>query len=180
MPANAVLLKTAAGDRETVKQKIMETNRVTGLVDAGKIVKSYQEMMGSTMMMVDLFAVLAVAAGGVLIYNISMINIRERVTEFGTLKVLGQTEKEIGSMMLLEHMVSFFVGIAVGFPGSYGLKILVETIIVSDSYTIDLIITPLAYIEAFVICLGITVLAFFAETRFVKTISLTEVLKERE
>ena len=180
VPANAVLLKTAAGYRETVKRKILETSRVTGLVDAGKIVKSYREMMGSTMMMVDLFAVLAVAAGGVLIYNISMINIRERVTEFGTLKVLGQTEKEIGLMMLLEHMVSFFVGIFAGFPGSYGLKLLVEKIIVSESYTIDLMVRPLAYMEAFGICLGIAVLAFLAEMRFVRGISLTEVLKERE
>ena len=180
VPANAVLLKTAAGDRETVKRRILETSRVTGLVDAGKIVKSYREMMGSTMMMVDLFAVLAVAAGGVLIYNISMINIRERVTEFGTRKVLGQTEKEIGLMMLLEHMVSFFVGIFAGFPGSYGLKLLVEKIIVSESYTIDLMVRPLAYMEAFGICLGIAVLAFLAEMRFVRGISLTEVLKERE
>ena len=120
------------------------------------------------------------AAGGVLIYNISMINIRERVTEFGTLKVLGQTEKEIGLMMLLEHMAAFFVGILMGFPGSIGLKVLVEKIIVSDSYTIDLIVTPFAYIEAFVICLGIAALAFLTEMKFVKNISLTEVLKERE
>ncbi len=180
LPVNAVLLKTEAGSRETVKQKIMETNRVTGLVDTGKIVKSYQEMMSSMMMMVNLFAVLSVAAGGVLIYNISMINIRERVTEFGTLKVLGQTEKEIGLMMLLEHMAAFFVGILMGFPGSIGLKVLVEKIIVSDSYTIDLIVTPFAYIEAFVICLGIAALAFLTEMKFVKNISLTEVLKERE
>lgn len=180
VPANAVLLKTAAAARETVKQKIMETNRVTGLVDAGKIVKSYRELMGSTMMMVNMFAFLAVAAGGVLIYNISMINIRERVTEFGTLKVLGQTEREIGFMMLLEHMTAFFAGILMGFPGSFGLKFLVEKIIVSDSYTIDLIVTPSAYMEAFLICLGIAVLAFLAEMKFVKNISLAEVLKERE
>lgn len=179
LPANAVLLKTEEGSRETVKQKIMETNRVTGLVDTEKIVKSYREMMGS-MMMVNLFAVLSVAAGGVLIYNISMINIRERVTEFGTLKVLGQTEKEIGLMMLLEHMAAFFVGILMGFPGSFGLKVLVEKIIVSDSYTIELIVAPSAYIEAFVICLGIAALAFLAEMKFVKNIGLTEVLKERE
>lgn len=180
VPANAVLLKTAAAARETVKQKIMETNRVTGLVDAGKIVKSYRELMGSTMMMVNMFAFLAVAAGGVLTYNISMINIRERVTEFGTLKVLGQTEREIGFMMLLEHMTAFFAGILMGFPGSFGLKFLVEKIIVSDSYTIDLIVTPSAYMEAFLICLGIAALAFLAEMKFVKNISLAEVLKERE
>lgn len=67
-----------------------------------------------------------------------------------------------------------------GFPGSIGLKVLVEKIIVSDSYTIDLIVTPFAYIEAFVICLGIAALAFLTEMKFVKNISLTEVLKERE
>ena len=67
-----------------------------------------------------------------------------------------------------------------GFPGSFVIKLLVEKIIVSDSYTIDLIVTPLAYIEAFLICLGIAALAFLAEMKFVKNISLTEVLKERE
>ena len=50
----------------------------------------------------------------------------------------------------------------------------------SESYTIDLMVRPLAYVEAFGICLGIAVLAFLAEMRFVRGISLTEVLKERE
>ena len=66
--------------------------------------------MGSMMAMIHMFAILAVASGGILIYNISMINIRERVTEFGTLMVLGESNREISRLLLFEQMAIFCSG----------------------------------------------------------------------
>lgn len=91
--ANTVVLKLYPGMLEWTKQKLLDTSRVTWMVDTQKIVGTYRSMMGSMILMVNMFAVMAAAAGGVLIYNISMINIRERVNEFGTLLVLGMSEK---------------------------------------------------------------------------------------
>ena len=126
-----------------------------------------------------MFAVMAAAAGGVLIYNISMINIRERVNEFGTLLVLGMSEKEISGFLAVEQGFYFILGILAGIRGSRGIKTLVEKVVISDSYSIDMHVSIWSYMGAFFICLAITALAGRGEMRFVRNIRLTEVLKER-
>lgn len=178
--ANTVILKTSQGKTEEVKKKLMDTSRVAWLVDTQKIVKSYRAMMGSMMAMMNMFALMSVASGGILIYNISMINIRERVTEFGTLMILGESNREISRLLLFEQIIYFAVGILTGIPGSYVWKVLIEKLIISDSYTVDITISPGSYGTAFLICLGITLLACWAEARFISKIQLTDILKERE
>ena len=114
-----------------------------------------------------------------LIYNISMINIRERVNEFGTLLVLGMSEKEISGFLAVEQGFYFILGILAGIPGSRGIKTLVEKGVISDSYSIDMHVSIWSYMRAFFICLAITALAGRGEMRFVRNIRLTEVLKEK-
>lgn len=178
--ANTVLLKTQAGKTDEVKKKMMETSRVTWLVDTRKIVGSYKAMMGSTLAMVGIFMILSAASGGILIYNISMINIRERATEFGTLMIMGESNRNIRRLLFFEQFVYFFLGILAGIPGSWGVKEMIEKMVISDSYTFNLVIGPDSYAIAFLICLGITLLACAAELRFISRIQLTEILKERE
>lgn len=173
--ANTVLLKTQAGQTDAVKQKMMKTSRVTWLVDTRKIVDSYRAMMGSTLAMVDMFVMLSAASGGILIYNISMINIRERATEFGTLMIMGESNKEIRRLLFFEQFVYFFLGILAGIPGSWGVKVMIENMVMSDSYTFNLVIGPGSYGAAFLICLGITLLACVVELRFINRIQLTEI-----
>lgn len=88
--ANSVLIKAEPGKKEALKEQLLSAGRVTWMVDAEKVVKSYEDMMGSMLAMMNMFIVLSAAAGAILIYNISMINLRERVTEFGTLMVMGR------------------------------------------------------------------------------------------
>lgn len=178
--ANGVILKTKPGKVDQVKTLLRETGRVTWLVDTRKILGSYKDMMGSMIAMINMFALMAVAAGGVLIYNISMINIRERITEFGTLFILGSSHREIGKMLLFEQMIYFAGGILLGFPGSFGMRLLIESLVLSDSYTVHLSVTPICFLAAFGICLGITWAAWMGEMHFVQNICLTDVLKERE
>lgn len=178
--ANTVLIRAKAGKREDVKKTLLETSRVTWLADAKKILGSYRDMMGSMIAMINMFAVLSVASGGILIYNISMINIRDRITELGTLMILGESDREIGRMILFEQMIYFILGILAGLPGSIGIKMLIEKLVMSESYSVHMTIRPASYGLSLLICLGITVLAWIAELRFVKKIRLTDILKERD
>lgn len=178
--SNNLLIRTEAGKREEVKQRLMKTSRVTWLIDTKRAVESYQNVMRTMMTTVNMFAVLAVISGGILIYNMSMISIRERMREFGTLRVLGETRLEIGRMLFFEQAIYFLFGILAGIPGSRVIRYLVESILTSDNYEVVLTVSPGAYVTAFLICLAISVLACAAENRFVAGISLTEVLKERE
>ena len=178
--AETVLLKVERGRMEEVREQLLKTSRVTWMVDTGRIIDSYREIMGSMMAMVQMFSFMAVAAGGILIYNISMINIRERITELGTFIIMGGTDREVGRILLFEQMVYFILGILFGMFGSIGIKYLLEHLVISDSYTIDLAIRPSCYVVSFFTCLGMAGVSLLAQTRFVKKIKLTDILKERE
>lgn len=175
-----VLLKVEKGKMAKVREQLLKTSRVTWMVDTGRIIAGYRDMMGSMMAMIRMFSLMSVAAGGILIYNISMINIRERITEFGTLMIMGGTDGEIGRILLFEQMVYFILGIFFGIFGSIGMKYLLEQLVISESYTIDLAIRPSCYGAAFLTCLLMTGISWMAQTRFVKKIRLTDILKERE
>ena len=150
------------------------------MVDAEKVVKSYEDMMGSMLAMMNMFIVLSAAAGAILIYNISMINLRERVTEFGTLMVMGSFVGEAGRMILMEQTVYTVFGLLLGIPGSFGIKWLIETIVMSESYTIHMSVGPKAYGISLLLCLAMTLFSWAMELKFLKGIRLTEILKERE
>lgn len=177
--ANKVLLGIEDGSYEAVKNQINDTGRVTAIVDTSKIVKSYKDMMNSMIYMINLFAVLSIIAGIVLIYNISMINIKERFTEIGTLMVLGADTSEIGKMIMFEHMIYFVLGIFLGIPGSFGIKRLIEYLVISDTYNMKMTTTPESYFLTFVICAAMVLIAWQREMKLIKKIALTDILKER-
>lgn len=178
--AGTVLLKVEKGRLNEVREELLKTSRVTWMVDTSRIIDSYRDIMGSMMAMVQMFSLMAVAAGGILIYNISMINIRERISELGTFIIMGGTDREIGRILLFEQVVYFILGIVLGIFGSIGVKYLLEHLVISDSYTIDLAIRPSCYGIAFLTCLAMAGASLLAQTRFVRRIKLTDILKERE
>ena len=177
--ANTLLLRIDPGTLDYVKSRLRNAGSVSWMVDAGKTVESYRDMMNSMTSMINLFAVFSVAAGIVLICCISMINIRERKTELGTILILGGTRREIGKMLLEEQLVYYLGGVLLGIPGSKGICRLLETIIVSESYAMTITIGRLQYAETFVICLVITAAAWIAETRYLRKIDLPSLLSER-
>lgn len=178
--SNTVLIHGKSKYLDNIKKRILNTRQVVWLVDTGRILDSYREQMKSTMTMINVFAFLSVIAGGILIYNISMINIRERITELGTLRLMGNSEGEIAGILAFEQLIYFVSGIMMGIPGSLAVRTLVETILKTDTYTIILFTQIDAYLKAFGICLLITALSLIAQLRVIRNINITEVLKERE
>ncbi len=177
---NTILIKTGAEDKAGSLKSLMKTSRVSWIVDTDKIVGAYRSMINSMIYMVDMFALLSVVAGGILIYNISMISLKERYTEIGTLRVLGMTHRELGSMLLTEKMIYFVLGVLLGFPASYGINRLLEILIISDSFDLRLHIGRPTYLITILICFVMTMCAWYAEQRLVRRIELTETLKARE
>lgn len=178
--SNTIILKAGAGETGRVKEQLLETSQVTWLVDAARILESYRSQMKSMMSMMNMFSMMTVLAGGILIYNISMINIRERSAEFGTIMLMGGSDWEVGRILVFEQMLYFMIGILSGFPGSMLVKQLVEQVIFSDSYTLNLNVSAGTYLKAFMICLVITAVTCMAQLRVLRKIPVAEVLKERE
>lgn len=179
-PVNTIIARIRPGSMQSVKDALSEAAHVTWVADAQKTLQAYLDMMKSMKAMIYMFALMSIVTGGILIYNISMINLRERLTELGTLQVLGADDAEIRDMLRCEMCIYFLAGLLLGLPGSRGIKYLLEHVLVSDSYKIDMHVTMPAYLITLLICLLMAMLTVWMEMRAVRRISLTEVLKERE
>lgn len=179
-PVNTIIASIRPGSMQSVKDALSEAAHVTWVADAQKTLQAYLDMMKSMKAMIYMFALMSIVTGGILIYNISMINLRERLTELGTLQMLGADDAEIRDMLRCEMGLYFLAGLLLGLPGSRGIKYLLEHVLVSDSYKIDMHVTMPAYLITFLICLLMAMLTVWMEMRAVRRISLTEVLKERE
>jgi len=94
--------------------------------------------------------------------------------------VLGASEGELGMMLTAEHVIYFILGILLGYPGSLGVAKLIEVLIISDDYDIPIRVSRGGYGLAFVTCLAITLAAGIAEYRYLRRLSLTEILKSKE
>ncbi len=178
--ANALLIDAQPGRVQDVKAQILDTLGVAWTVDPGKTLASYSDIMSSMTMLIAAFAVMSIIAAVVLIYNVSMINIRDRMPEIGTLTVLGASDGEISKMLLKEQLIYMVLGLIAGYPGGKLVTELLRIVIVSEDYSIDLSIMPDKYLLSVLICLAITIAAWIAQTRYIKKISLTDILKERE
>ena len=79
-----------------------------------------QNQVGNMMDSLDYVVLLVIACAAALafivLYNLTNINITERMREIATIKVLGFTRRETGSYVFRENMVLAVLGAGVGIP----------------------------------------------------------------
>lgn len=177
---NKIIFNVEEEYKESVRETLLSAGRVALVADKNKILSNYKDSMESMMTMVSAFEAMAVLAAVVLIYNILNITMRERKTEFGTMSVLGMNFKEIADIVSFEQLINFIVGLIMGYPMAMAIKKIVEIVVASDAYVVNVEIAAIGYIKAFIMCFVIVILSVIAVLRNVKNIELTDVLKERE
>ncbi len=176
---NRILLRADRRNGEKLKERLLQAGNIIFISDVREIVDAYRGMFGSMTIMINMFSLMSVAAGGILISNILMINLRERVTELSTLQVLGVTDREIGRMLLTEQLVLFAAGILGGIPGNAWIRHLLESMMRSDSYVIRLPLNIGTCGLALLICLGMMLFTWRREMSVLRSAPLTDALKER-
>lgn len=175
--ANAVMYR--AFDNSSI-QTLSTEGKITGMTDAERTMTNQKAMMGSMMILVHMFSLLAVAAGFILIYNVLGISLRERRNEFGTLMILGANDKEISNMIISEQLIHYILGLILGLPMIVALTRLMESLVSEELYTLHLTLAPWNYVlgalVALVVIVGSTALLVREQLRF----DPTELLRERE
>ncbi|MCR5348016.1 MAG: FtsX-like permease family protein [Bacilli bacterium] len=105
-------------------------------------------IVSSISTMTNAVKVFAILLALTVIYNLGLLNIRERAREIATLKVLGFTMAEIGATLLFETLsmtlLGILAGLALGFPFMQLVLIINEIQIIDYIY----MIYPLTYVFA--------------------------------
>ncbi|CDM68199.1 aBC-type transport system [Clostridium bornimense] len=180
---NSVLLKFK-NDKDIKEGSIAEDwlkkNDVLVITFTSYIIDSFQDMISSLNFVVVIMIVCAAALAFVVLYNLTNINISERLREIATIKVLGFTDGESANYVYRENMILSIIGIVVGlFIGVFLSRYIVGTIemdIVMFERKVDAI--SFVYATAFTLVFSILVNIFMYKK--INNISMVESLKSIE
>lgn len=124
--------------------------------------------------------IFAVLLSVVVVYNLSLLNIKERTRDIATMKVLGITSTKIALSLLYEIMVltviGTILGLALGFPVTY----LVMSINSVEVMNFIYFVKPVSYVYAALISIAAALIINMLFSRSVPKINMTESLKSVE
>ncbi|MCM1343879.1 MAG: FtsX-like permease family protein [Lachnospiraceae bacterium] len=139
------------------------------------------ERFSSMMKSLDLIVVFVIACAAglafIVLYNLTNINITERIREIATIKVLGFHKRETASYVFRENMVLAAMGIVVGLPLGRLLHWFVMNEIQVDMIAFDIRVRPVSYLYSVVLTYLFAWLVNRLMNGKLEKISMTESLK---
>lgn len=167
-------------DPHDVSAALMDDSRVAAETATIDLLDRISSMMKSLNIIVYLVIGSAAALCFVVVYNLSNINIAERVREIATVKVLGFYQNETYSYIFKENMILSAMGGFVGLFLGKAFHAYVMSGIVVDLITFDVKIRPLSYLLSFGLTIFFTFLVNFIIRKKIDDVSMTESLKAVE
>lgn len=124
---------------------LMKAEGVTGITVNADILERFDSMLSSLDYIVLLVIACAALLAFIVLYNLTNINITERVREIATIKVLGFYKKETSAYVFRENMVLTAIGSVLGLGLGYLLHSYVMHEINIDMIAFDIHISPFSY-----------------------------------
>lgn len=127
--------------------------------------------------------ILIVSAGllaFVVLYNLSNVNISERIRELATIKVLGFYDREVYSYITRETILLTIIGIILGLIGGYFLNFYIIGTCEIDMLRFVKVIDPLSYLYAILITAVFSIIVNIFTYFALKKIDMISSLKSVE
>ena len=140
----------------------------------------FENMMSSLNAIVVMVILCAAALAFIVLFNLTNINITERIREIATVKVLGFTLRETAAYVLSENFALSALAALVGLPLGKLLHSFVMTQIRVDLVVFDVRVLPLSYGLAVALTLLFAALVNAAMLRRINRIPMAESLKTVE
>lgn len=122
------------------------------------MMKTLDDTMGSLNYVVIILIVSAGLLAFVVLYNLSNVNISERIRELATIKVLGFYDKEVYNYVNRETIILTIIGIILGLGGGYLLNFYIIGTCEIDMLRFVRVIDPLSYLYAILITVAFTII----------------------
>lgn len=179
-PSYATLLANVAeGDdvREVFSDDVLAMDGVKTVTYNDETINSYRSMLKSVDSVVVVLVVAAALLAFVVLYNLTNINITERVREIATLKVLGFTPHEVNAYIYRETMLLSLIGAFVGLFLGIAMEGYVVITAEVDQVMFGREIHTLSFIIAFALTMLFSVVVTLAMKFKLKKIDMVESLK---
>ena len=175
---NGISRDTAVQD--AFSEHMLKNSNVLALIMNASSLSSIHETLQIMDLVTVVLIVSAAALAFVVLYNLTNVNITERIREIATLKVLGFYDMEVSSYIFRENIILSFMGGAVGLGLGYALCMYVITTAEIDEVMFGRSIHWPSYLWAFLITVAFTMIVNIIMTRVLKKVSMVESLKSVE
>ena len=166
-----------AGLRDELAERLEESGAAPTVVFTDETVEMYRDMLSAVDLIVVVLIVSAAALAAVVLYNLTNINIGERVREIATLKVLGFKRGEVYAYIFREVLILTLLGDALGLVLGTWLEGFVIVTAEVDVVMFGRVIHPASYVYAFALTLVFSVFVMLLMRRKLDRIDMVESLK---
>ena len=167
-------------EQDDFSTEIISQNEVSTVILTSDIMGILDNTMNSLNYVVLILIVSAGLLAFVVLYNLSNVNISERVRELATIKVLGFYDKEVYSYVTRETILLTIIGIILGLVGGYFLNFYIIGTCEIDAMRFPKVIDPISYVYAVLITVVFTVIVNIATYFALKKIDMIGSLKSVE
>ncbi|MGM9969725.1 MAG: FtsX-like permease family protein [Anaeroplasma sp.] len=164
-------------DEEVIIENLLNNN-ILSIEAISQASTMFDSMLDSIGLIIIVVIICSGALAIIVIYNLTNININERVREIATLKVLGYQTKEVCGYIYREIFILTFIGILCGFI----IGPLLFNFIIYNLHSPGLFFTnyinPLYFLYAFIITLVFALVVAIIFIKKIKNIKMVESLKQ--
>ncbi|MDO4848755.1 MAG: ABC transporter permease [Coriobacteriia bacterium] len=181
--ANAAMVRLKDGTLSSVENAasgFMELKGVKSVVQnttlqsqVDTVVTSLNKIMGILILVASMLAV-------VIMYNLTNINVSERMRELSTIKVLGFHSNETTMYIYRETIILTALGLVAGWLLGIALHQYILNVVPPDNVMFNPALAPIEFIVPAVVISAITVVLYFVELRRLSTVDMLEALKSVE
>ncbi len=164
-------------DAHSLSAALMGLSEVSSVTVNADTMKRVGNMMESLDVIVVVVVLCAAGLAFIVLYNLTNINITERIREIATIKVLGFYRKETAAYVFRENILLTVLGALLGLLLGNFLHRFVMSQIQVDLISFDVYIRPLSYGYSVLLTLAFTLLVNWVMGGKLEKISMTESLK---
>lgn len=174
------LKKQTSAQRKHLANQLLDSKEVMGTSYTHDVFDTVSKMSSLLRPIILILILLSGILSFVVLYNLTNINVSERIRELSTIKVLGFYNNEVTMYVVRENIILTIVGIIIG----YGVGNLLTAYILNQAAT-EQVIFPLTihwfgYIVATLLMIIFTAIVMLVTHRKLKHIDMIGALKSNE
>lgn len=167
-------------DRDELAQELMKIDGVMGVSFKTSVAGTFSSMLKSLLFVIVVLIVSAGALAFIVLYNLTNININERIREIASLKVLGFYDKEVSMYVFRETVILTLIGTVTGMVfGRFLVDFVVKTAEI-DMVMFGRTVHPMSFVFSGLITICFAVIVMLFMHRRLMKVNMVEALKSVE
>lgn len=180
---NALLVKLAKmsdQQRQQLAHRLLKDEAALGTSFKADATQSISNMGTSLNPIVFIFILLSGILSFVVLYNLTNINVSERIRELSTIKVLGFYDREVTMYIVRENIVMTLVGIVFGYGVGYALLRYILHQAETTQVIFPVLLHAMSYVWATLLMLAFTGIVMLVTHKRLQRIDMVGALKSNE